>query len=88
MNQLPLTNGNIIRHRELSIGYIKQNDYDLSKYENCFEYLRNKYPNKLDKELRTALGSFLFKKDEVFKQNEFNFVSELQPKSSNFLDFD
>ena len=28
------------------------------------------------------------KKDEVFKQNEFNFVSELQPKSSNFLDFD
>lgn len=67
MNQLPLTNGNIIRHRELSIGYIKQNDYDLSKYENCFEYLRNKYPNKLDKELRGALGSFLFKKDEVFK---------------------
>ena len=67
MNELPLVSGNIIRHRELSIGYIKQNDYDLSKYENCFEYLKAKYPNKLDKDLRTALGSFLFRKDEVFK---------------------
>ena len=35
-------------------------------------YLRNKYPNKLDKELRTALGSFLFKKDEVFKDGRFD----------------
>jgi ATP-binding cassette subfamily F protein 3 len=67
MNELKPTNGSIIHHRELNIGYIKQNDYDLSKYENCFEYLRSKYPNKLDKELRGALGAFLFKKDEVFK---------------------
>ena len=67
MNIINPTEGNIIRHRELSIGYIKQNDYDLSAYENCFDYLRKKYPNKLDKELRTALGNFLFKKDEVFK---------------------
>lgn len=67
MGEFPQTSGEIIRHRDLKIGYIKQNDYDLSGYENCFEYLKSKYPNKLDKELRTALGSFLFRKDEVFK---------------------
>ena len=67
MNELKQTHGEIIRHRDLKIGYIQQNDYDLSKYDTCFDYLRTKYPDKLDKELRGALGSFLFKKDEVFK---------------------
>ena len=32
MGEFPQTSGEIVRHRDLKIGYIKQNDYDLSGY--------------------------------------------------------
>lgn len=67
IGEIPPINGQILRHRDLKIGYIKQNDYELSSYNTCFDYLKSKYPNKYDKDIRTALGNFLFKKDEVFK---------------------
>ena len=65
--QIPLISGSIRYLRELKIGYIKQNDYEFYSKDTCLDYLRNKYPNKLDKELRTALGRFLFRKEDVFK---------------------
>lgn len=67
IKQIPLISGNIKYLRELKIGYIKQNDYEFYSKDTCLDYLRNKYPNKLDKELRSALGRFLFKKEDVFK---------------------
>ena len=67
MHDLPLKSGEIKYLRELKIGYIKQNDYEFVSKDTCLDYLRKKYPNKLDKELRTALGRFLFKKEDVFK---------------------
>ena len=67
LSEIPNISGELTRHRELKIGYIKQNDYDLTGYATCFDYLKSKYPNKLDTDIRTALGSFLFRKDEVFK---------------------
>ena len=67
IHDLPLKSGEIKYLRELKIGYIKQNDYEFVSKDTCLDYLRKKYPNKLDKELRTALGRFLFKKEDVFK---------------------
>lgn len=67
IKQMPLISGTIKYLRELKIGYIKQNDYEFYSKDTCLDYLRSKYPNKLDKELRSALGKFLFKKEDVFK---------------------
>lgn len=67
LHELPLKNGEVKYLRELKIGYIKQNDYEFVSKDTCLDYLRSKYPNKLERELRTALGRFLFRKEDVFK---------------------
>ncbi len=53
--------------RKIRIGYIKQNDYVFEKNIDAISYLREKYPTKLDKELRAYLGRFLFKGEDIFK---------------------
>lgn len=67
LGEIPAISGEIKQLRALKIGYIKQNDYEFVSKDTCLDYLRNKYPTKLDGELRTALGRFLFKKEDVFK---------------------
>ena len=67
MGEIPLINGEIRKLRTLKIGYIKQNDYEFVSKDTCLDYLAKKYPTKLERELRTALGRFLFKKEDVFK---------------------
>lgn len=64
---IPKINGEVIQKRKLDIGYIKQNDYTYKKGEDILSHLKNIYPLKSEKELRGALGRFLFKKEEVFK---------------------
>lgn len=60
--------GKILEKRKLDIGYIKQNDYSFKKGEDILSHLKNIYPLKSEKELRSALGRFLFKKEDVFKE--------------------
>lgn len=67
LGEIPAITGEIKHLRTLKIGYIKQNDYEFVSKETCLDYLRSKYPTKLDGELRSALGRFLFKKEDVFK---------------------
>lgn len=67
LHELPLKSGEVKYLRELKIGYVKQNDYEFVSKDTCLDYLRSKYPNKLERELRTALGRFLFRKEDVFK---------------------
>ena len=67
LHEIPLICGEIKYLRELKIGYIKQNDYEFVSKDTCLDYLKKKYPTKLERELRTALGRFLFKKEDVFK---------------------
>ena len=67
MHEIPLICGEIKYLRDLKIGYIKQNDYEFVSKDTCLDYLKKKYPAKLERELRTALGRFLFKKEDVFK---------------------
>ncbi len=59
--------GNIKEVRKINYGYIKQNDYIFNENESALSYLKNKYPAKLDKELRTILGRFQFKGEDVYK---------------------
>lgn len=67
LGEIPAISGEIKHLRTLKIGYIKQNDYQFVSKDTCLDYLRNKYPMKLDGELRNALGRFLFQKEDVFK---------------------
>ena len=67
MHEIPLICGEIKYLRDLKIGYIKQNDYEFVSKDTCLDFLKKKYPAKAEKELRTALGRFLFKKEDVFK---------------------
>ena len=67
MHEIPLICGEIKYLRDLKIGYIKQNDYEFVSKDTCLDYLKKKYPAKAERELRTALGRFLFKKEDVFK---------------------
>ena len=67
LKEIPLIKGEIKEKRKLIYGYIKQNDYSFKEGSTILENLRSLYPNKLDKDLRTALGKFLFRKEDVFK---------------------
>ena len=67
VGDINLYKGSIKPLRGIQVGYIKQNDYVFDKNTDAISYLREKYPNKLDKELRGNLGRFLFKGDDIFK---------------------
>ena len=60
--------GEIFSKRKLNIGYFNQ--FDLEKEDSkqtILEYLRNNNLNLSDKELRSALGKFYFKGDDINK---------------------
>ena len=68
LGEIPPLLGKILEKRKLDIGYIKQNDCSFKKGEDILSHLKNIYPLKSEKELRSALGRFLFKKEDVFKE--------------------
>ena len=59
--------GEIKELRKVTYGYIKQNDFEFKENISALEFLKSRYPNKLEKELRNTLGRFYFRSDEVFK---------------------
>lgn len=67
LKEIPAISGVFKELRPLKVGYIKQNDYEFFSKDTCLEYLQKKYPTKVEKELRSALGRFLFRKEDVFK---------------------
>lgn len=67
LNEIKPLKGKIKEYRVLKYGYVKQNDFEFSSNLTALEFLKNNYPNKLEKELRNILGNFNFKDDEVFK---------------------
>ena len=60
--------GKYIKHRELKIGYIDQNQIQIDSEESVFDYLHNYYPMMTNFEIRHHLGSFLFTEEDVFKK--------------------
>lgn len=59
--------GTIRQLRPLKIGYIKQSDYIFDSNLDCLTFLSNNHKKMTERELRTALGRFLFKKEDVYK---------------------
>lgn len=67
IKEIPLRKGKIKELRPLTYGYIKQNDFDFETNATALEFLKKNYPLKLERELRTVLGNFLFSGEDVFK---------------------
>lgn len=63
---LPIS-GKIVKHRLLKIGYIDQNQIQISSTETIFNYFQNLYPQMSNFDVRHHLGSFLFTGEDVFK---------------------
>lgn len=59
--------GKIRELRTIKYGYIKQNDFIFSKDITAIDFLKQNYPNKLEKELRNVLGHFQFDEDLVYR---------------------
>jgi len=66
-DMIPLIDGKIIKHRTLKIGYIDQNQIQITSSESIFDYFQNLYPGMSNFEVRHHLGSFLFTGEDVFK---------------------
>ncbi len=64
---LPLIEGKIVKHRNLKIGYIDQNQINISSSKTIFDYFSDLFPFMDNTAIRTHLGSFLFQQDDVFK---------------------
>ncbi|PWM46788.1 MAG: ABC transporter ATP-binding protein [Clostridiales bacterium] len=67
LNKVKADSGNIIIGNRVKIGYYDQALSDLDDGNTVFEEISNAYPKMTNGEIRSALGSFLFCGDDVFK---------------------
>lgn len=65
--ELQIISGKIHKHRPLKIGYISQNLINIKSDKTIFDYFHDLFPLLDNTQIRTHLGSFLFKNDDVFK---------------------
>lgn len=61
------TEGSITYGHNVHIGYFSQDQLDLNEDNNLVEEISDANPKLTETEIRTLLGSFLFKGDDVFK---------------------
>ncbi len=96
LNELRPDKGDIIIGKNVTIGYYDQEQSDLHPYKTVFSEIHDDFPYLTEREVRTYLGSFLFRGDEVFKSIENLSGGErcrvnllkLMLKKSNFLILD
>ena len=67
IKEIPCFKGSIKELRKIKFGYIKQNDYEFKSNLNALEFMEEKHPTFIEKELRNILGKFFFRADEVYK---------------------
>lgn len=68
MGEIKLLSGQIIKHRVLNIGYLRQTDFMLDNLEETvIEYFLKKFAKLGEKDARNHLGKFAFLGDDVFK---------------------
>lgn len=68
---IPIISGELRQHRKLNIGYIDQNQIQISSQETVFDYFHNRYPQMNHYEIRSHLGSFLFSGEDVDKRIDY-----------------
>ena len=67
IEKLSLLSGQIDYGANISIGYYDQEQANLTSNKTVLQELWDKYPYKHEKDIRTALGNFLFSGDDVLK---------------------
>lgn len=67
LNESFKTEGKITYGHNVHIGYFSQDQLDLNEDNNLVEEISDTNPKLTETEIRTLLGSFLFKGDDVFK---------------------
>lgn len=67
-NMITPISGEIIRHRELKVGYIDQNQIQIDSESTLFDFVHDQYPMMSNFEVRRQLGGFLFTEEDVFKR--------------------
>lgn len=64
---LPQLGGEIYYGKSLDMGYFDQEQANLNSSNNVLNEVWNYFPTRLEKDIRTLLGNFLFTGDDVFK---------------------
>ena len=64
---LPPLEGDIFYGKSLDMGYFDQEQANLTSNNTVLNEVWNVFPNRLEKDIRTLLGNFLFTGDDVFK---------------------
>ncbi len=67
MGKVPFDSGMVDYGAQVDIGYFDQMQSNLDLNKSALDEIWDNFPNMTETKLRTALGSFLFKGDEVFK---------------------
>lgn len=88
--------GDIILGKNVTLGYYDQEQSDLHPEKTVMSELHDEFPHLTEREVRTYLGGFLFRGDEVFKEVKNLSGGEkcrvnllkLMLKKSNFLILD
>ena len=65
---LPSIGGKYQKHRELRMGYIDQNQIQISSTKTMFDYFHDDYPGLTEFDVRHRLGAFLFTGDDALKE--------------------
>lgn len=93
---LPLNEGSIIYGTNVQVGYYEQEQESLNESNTVLEELWSAYPDVLEQEIRSVLGSFLFSGDDVLKlvsslsggERARLSLAKLMMKQANFLILD
>ena len=64
---LPKISGEIYYGKSLDMGYFDQEQANLTSNNTVLNEVWNHFPTRLEKDIRTLLGNFLFTGDDVFK---------------------
>ena len=64
---LPKLGGEVYYGKSLDMGYFDQEQANLTSNNTVLNEVWNYFPTRLEKDIRTLLGNFLFTGDEVFK---------------------
>ncbi|HAX73045.1 MAG TPA: ABC transporter ATP-binding protein, partial [Firmicutes bacterium] len=66
-DHLPKLDGHIQYGQSLDMGYFDQEQANLTSNNTVINEIWNQFPTRLEKDIRTLLGNFLFTGDDVFK---------------------
>ena len=96
LNEVKADEGEILLGKNVTLGYYDQEQSDLAPEKTVMSEIHDDFPYLTEREVRTYLGSFLFRGDDVFKRVENLSGGEkcrvnllkLMLKKSNFLILD